>query len=117
MQRSEMVRQGAQQLFATERAFDTALIELATLSSSLVRMRMDGNLSAVVGQNVIDGIAKSYASLSEARSAIVTVHKDLDAVKTQMGCRTVAFGTEDDKLVTPPSGRHVHVVVASENAA
>lgn len=99
MKRSEMVLAGAERLFQTEEAVDRALTETGEMLAALLRMRMAGGLSAVVGQEAVEGIISSATALAQARREIITVHGHLNEVKTQMGCATVAIGTGNDKPI------------------
>jgi len=101
MKRADMVRYGAQTLFDMENAIDLALHQSANLIGELTRMRLDANVSAVVGQQAITSAAAVVNKLTEAREAMVQTHKTLDDVKDQLGCRTVAVGTG---LGKPPTG-------------
>ena len=101
MKRADMVRYGAQTLFEMENAIDLALHQSANLIGELTRMRLDANVSAVVGQEAITSAAAVVHKLTEARQAMVQTHKTLDDVKDQLGCRTVAVGTG---LGKPPTG-------------
>lgn len=93
MRKSDMVRQGAEQLFAAEDAIEKALMEVAALGQLLGKSRMDGNISAVVGQDAFDAIAATYLELSQARSKAVQLHHALKEVQIQIGCGTVMAGT------------------------
>ncbi len=93
MKRADMVRYGAQTLFEMENAIDLALHQSANLIGELTRMRLDANVSAVVGQDAMTSAAAVLTKLTEARQAMVHTHKTLDEVKDQLGCRTVAVGT------------------------
>lgn len=115
MQRTQMVRQGTEQLLMAENAIETALCEVAALGQMLGRMRMDSRLSATVGQDAIDGIAVLYKRLSKARRVAVDLHKSLDEVKTQIGCRTVMVGVDDGK--PRPTGHYINVVEEPQEAA
>lgn len=99
MKRSEMVLAGAERLFQTEEAVDRALTETGEMLAALLRMRMAGGLSAVMGQEAVEGIISSATALAQARREIITVHGHLNEVKTQMGCATVAIGTGNDKPI------------------
>lgn len=100
MKRSEMVLAGAERLFQTEEAVDRALTETGEMLAALLRMRMAGGLSAVMGQEAVEGIISSANALAQARREIITVHGHLNEVKTQMGCATVAVGTGNSKPIT-----------------
>lgn len=97
MQRKEMVLQGAKQLRVAENTIETAFCDVADLASQLGRMRLNANMSAVVGQDVIDELAQTMAILAQARGSIIKVHGHLNEVKNHMGCATVAVGQEEDK--------------------
>jgi hypothetical protein len=113
MKRTEMVRVGADQLKKAEMAIETAMVEVADLASVLGRMRMDSNLSITVGTGAMTHIVETMQALGAARQTIVNAHDQLDVVKTQMGCRTVASGTLGDK--TPAQA--TLTVVGDERAA
>lgn len=106
MKRTEMVKKGAKQLFVAENAVETALCEVATLANEVGRMRMNGGMSAVVGQDAIDDIADLYKNLAHARRTMVKLHASLDEVKTQMGCGAMMLGNDDGKPhpQDPPTG-------------
>ena len=116
MKRSEMVRQGAEQLLVAENAIETALCEVATLGTVLGQMRMDGKLSPVLGQDVIDGIAVLYKRLSKVRRGVVELHNSLDGVKTQIGCGAMLVGSDNGKP-PPKTGHLIEVVGGSQEAA
>jgi len=95
MKRMDMVRQGAQQLHIAENAVESALVEVSSLVSSLGRMRLDSNLSMVIGQDAMAALIDSVALLSNVRGKMITAHTHLDTVKTQIGCGAVAKGALD----------------------
>lgn len=107
MRKAEMVRQGAEQLFTAEDAVETALCEVARLGLMLGQLRMDAKISAVVGQDAIDGVAILYKRLSKARADAIKLHAALDEVKTQIGARTVMVGSDNGKPPPPPELRVV----------
>ncbi|MDC7683496.1 hypothetical protein PQU92_09430 [Asticcacaulis sp. BYS171W] len=97
MKRADMVRQGAEELFMSEDAVEHALALTANLASSLSRMRVNSQLSAVIGQEAVSSVAEAVMALSNARGALVKAHGALKDVQTQIGCRTVAYGTQYEK--------------------
>lgn len=103
-----MARKGGAMLNEAEDAIDAALSTTAALTSGLYRMRLDSDLSAVIGQDALTALAKSMSLLTEARGAIVDAHGHLAGVRTKIGCATVASGNDKDKgddvPVTPPKG-------------
>lgn len=115
MKRIEMVRHGAQQLTVAENAVEMALVEVSTLLSQLGRMRLDSNLSPVLGQEAIATLVESVTLLSNARGKMVDAHEHLNGVKTQIGCGAVAAGTLDKGEDKPVP--HVAIVGGTRTAA
>jgi len=115
MKRTEMARHGAEQLINAENAVETALCEVAALASNLGRMRLDSNLSMVVGQEAMGALVETITLLSNARGAMVRAHGALDEVKTRIGCGAVAVGNLDKGGAK--SARQDLQIVASEKSA
>ena len=110
MKRIEMARHGAQQLIIAENAVESALCEVTALASSLGRMRLDSNLSMVIGQDAMGALVESITLLSNARGAMIKAHGHLDGVKTQIGCGAVCVGDVDKGnggTAPPKTGFHV----------
>jgi len=87
-----LAHQVADDLHAAEDAIDTAIAMAAKLAGTMTAARRDANVSAVVGQDVFDGMTETFASLNAARRSIVQTHHGLVVVKDQVGLRTVAVG-------------------------
>ena len=106
MKRLDMVRQGAHQLTVAENAVETALIEVTKLVSNLGEMRLNSNLSPVLGQEAIHTLVESITLLSTARGKMVSAHGHLDGVKTKIGCGAMAMGSLDKGDASPirPTG-------------
>lgn len=107
MKRRIVAQQVADQLFAAEAVIDGALTAVASLTAMLPTARIDANLSAVVGQNVIDRSAQTIAALAEARRGIVETHHELHGVQHQIGLGGVALGGVDklEEETQRPGGR------------
>lgn len=107
MKRRVVAHQVAEQLFAAENAIDGALSAVATLTALLPNARIDANLSAVVGQGVIDRATQTIAALAEARRGIVEAHRELHDVQHQIGLGAVALGGVDkpEEETPRPGGR------------
>ncbi|WP_163284174.1 hypothetical protein, partial [Enterobacter hormaechei] len=75
-----------------EEAVERALMETAALGSLLGRLRIEGGLSAVIGQDAFEEIAETISGLTKARRSMVNTHAHLNDVRCQIGCRTVAVG-------------------------
>ncbi len=97
MKRRDMVLEGAQQLITAENAVENALCEVAHLAGNLGRMRIDSNLSAVLGQDAMSAVAEAITLLTGARGAMVRAHGHLNDVKTKIGCGAVLDGGLQDK--------------------
>ena len=97
-----LVAQGvANKLFATEKAIDAAIAEAAQLLGGMAQARADLRVSAVVGDEATRKIAETISQLTQARTAIVEAHRELDRVKGQIGVRTKLIGVVDKP---PPDG-------------
>ena len=107
MKRRIVAHQVADQLFAAEAAIDSALSAVAALTAMLPTARIDANLSAVVGQNVIDRTTETIAALAQARRGIVETHRELHDVQHQIGLGAIALGGVDkpEEDVARPGGR------------
>ena len=117
MKRVDMVRNGTKQLIAAENAVETALCEVATLASTLGRMRLESDMSLMYGQDAMSALVESIAMLSNARGAMIKAHSHLDGVKTQMGCRTVMEGTGNGSKPGDPTTGLLVVASAKREAA
>jgi hypothetical protein len=107
MKRRIVAHQVADQLFAAEAAIDSALSAVASLTAMLPNARIDANLSAVVGQNVIDRTTETIVALAEARRGIVETHRELHEVQHQIGLGALALGGVDkpEENMVRPRGR------------
>jgi hypothetical protein len=98
----------AKELFESEAAIDRALSAIARFQAVLPEARLEVGLSAVVGQDVVEQVARSLAAMVRVRAAIVDVHGKLDDLKTDIGLREMAMGGGMQKqplagaLVEPP---------------
>ena len=74
---------------------DAAMVEAAELMADMLKARKDIGLSAVVGDRASAKLVEALAALSEARSAMVDMHGELNDVKLRIGVRTKMVGWED----------------------
>jgi len=95
VEKAFVVQRVARKLFATERALDATMTETAELMADLLKGRQDLNLSAVVGNTAPAKLVEAMAALAEARTAIVSVHNELNEVKLRIGVRTKMTGFEE----------------------
>jgi hypothetical protein len=99
MEKVFVAKQVAKKLFTTEAAVDGALAEAAELMSAMISARKDANLSLVFADDVQVKMMEALKSLSEARTAMVGVHNELNEAKLRLGIRT-RMGLEDKSEVT-----------------
>jgi hypothetical protein len=78
----------AQKLFETEAAVDGALVEASELMSEMLKARKDVNTSLVFADDVQVKMMEAMKALSEARTAMVAVHNELNEAKLRLGIRT-----------------------------
>lgn len=78
----------AQKLFSTEAAVDGALIEATQLMGEMLKARQDVNTSLVFADDVQIKMMEAMKALSEARTAMVAVHNELNEAKLRLGIRT-----------------------------
>lgn len=78
----------AKKLFETEAAVDGALIEATELMSEMLKARAEVNTSLVFADDVQVKMMEAMKALSEARTAMVAVHSELNDAKLRLGIRT-----------------------------
>ena len=78
----------AKKLFVTEAAVDGALVEASELMSEMLKARKDVNTSLVFADDVQVKMMEAMKALSEARTAMVAVHNELNEAKLRLGIRT-----------------------------
>ena len=84
----------AKKLFETEAAVDGALVEAAELMSEMLKARTDVNTSMVFADDVQVKMMEAIKALSEARTAMVGVHNELNEAKLRLGIRTKMDGMD-----------------------
>ncbi len=97
-QRLAAAQSVADRLFAFEKAMDDAFSLGSDLSSRIVLARQEAGLSAVFGQDAIDGVVRTLTALAGARREMVGTHHELKAWADGIGLREVGWGD----LVKPP---------------
>lgn len=106
MEKAFVAKRVAKKLFATEKAVDAAMVEAAELMTEMVASRRDLGMSAVVGDAAQAKLVEAIAALGAARTAMVTMHAELDEVRLRMGLRTRMAGLDDKLPDDPPKGVH-----------
>jgi hypothetical protein len=95
MEKVFVAQRVATKLFATENAVDAAMTEAAELMSDMLKARKDLALSATVGDAAMAKLVEAISALGEARTAMVTMHGQLEETKLRMGIRTKMNGFEN----------------------
>jgi hypothetical protein len=81
-------RRVATKLRGTEAAVDAALAEATELMGDIIRGRQELKVSATVTDASMTKIAAAIAALTEARTAMVEAHGELDELRLRIGVRT-----------------------------
>lgn len=82
----------ADQLVASERAIEAALIETGQLTAKMLTARHEMNLGATVGSEELAKVATATQALEQARVAMAEAHAGLDEVRLRVGIRTKLNG-------------------------
>ena len=103
MEKAFVAQRVAKKLFATEAAVDGAMAEAAELMSEMLKARKDVNASLVFADDVQVKMIEAIKALSEARTAMVGVHNELNEAKLRLGIRTkLHFEDKHEAAVTTP---------------
>lgn len=94
MEKAFVAQRVAKKLFSTEAAVDGALVEAAELMSEMLKARKDVNTSLVFADDVQVKMMEAMKALSEARTAMVGVHNELNEAKLRLGIRTKMSGAD-----------------------
>ncbi len=103
MEKAFVAQRVAKKLFVTEAAVDGALSEAAELMSEMLRARKDVNVSMVFADDVQVKMMEAMKALSEARTAMVAVHSELNEAKLRLGVRTKMSGQDKPPLMEAPA--------------
>ena len=95
MNRADIARQVARQLFAAEDALDASIRDYARLTVELMEARTRLGLSGAVGPEVVARAAAVQGALAAARTESAALHAALAEVKDGVGLRAVAVGAGD----------------------
>jgi flagellin-like hook-associated protein FlgL len=88
MEKAFVAQRVAKKLFVTEAAVDGALSEAAELMSEVLTARKEVNTSLVFADDVQVKLMDAMKALSEARTAMVAVHNELNEAQLRLGVRT-----------------------------
>jgi hypothetical protein len=92
MEKIFVVKRVASKLHGTEAAIDAAMVQAAEMMADLVQARKDLGLSATVGATATAKVMAAMAALSDARTAMVDAHGELDQTRLRLGVRTKMMG-------------------------
>jgi hypothetical protein len=101
MEKVFVAKRVAAKLFSTEAAVDAAMVEASELLSEMLTARKDVKASLVFADDVQVKMLDALKALSEARSAMVGVHGELNDAKLRLGIRT-KLGLEDKPVNAAP---------------
>jgi hypothetical protein len=87
MEKAFVAQRVAKKLFVTEAAVDGALAEASELMSEMLRARKDVHVSMVFADDAAVKMVEAIKALSEARTAMVAVHNELNEAKLRLGIR------------------------------
>lgn len=99
MEKAFVAQRVAKKLFVTEAAVDGALAEAAELMSEMLRARRDVNVSMVFADEAAVKMVEAIRALSEARTAMVGVHNELNEAKLRLGIRTKMGGEKPPQFL------------------
>src|SRR5882672_5412867 len=99
MEKAFVAQRVAKKLFVTEAAVDGALAEASELMSEMLKARKDVNASLVFADDAAVKMVEAIRALSEARTAMVAVHGELNEAKLRLGIRT-KMGLENKHFLT-----------------
>ena len=88
MEKAFVAQRVAKKLFTTEAAVDGALVEASELMSEMLKARKDVHVSMVFADDVQVKMMEAMKALSDARTAMVAVHNELNEAKLRLGIRT-----------------------------
>jgi hypothetical protein len=108
MEKVFVARRVAEKLFATEAAVDGALAEAAELMSEMLKARKDVNVALTFADDSQAKLMEAIKALSEARTAMVGVHGQLEEAKLRLGIRT-KMGVEKPSFLSLPESAQVEM--------
>src|SRR5437016_4898080 len=94
MEKAFVAQRVAKKLFVTEAAVDGALSEAAELMSEMLSARKDVKTSLVFADDAQVKLMEAMKALSEARTAMVGLHNELNEAKLRLGIRTKMDGLD-----------------------
>lgn len=88
MEKIFVAQRVANKLYSTEAAIDVAISEAAEMVGQLIQSRKDLGISTVFADQAQVKVMASMAALTEARTAMVEAHAELNEAQLRLGIRT-----------------------------
>jgi hypothetical protein len=110
MEKAFVAQRVAKKLFVTEAAVDGALSEAAELMSELLTARKDVNTSLVFADDAQVKLMEAMKALSEARTAMVGLHTQLNEAKLRFGIRTKMDNMLKPSMAAEPAATRLREV-------
>ncbi len=88
MEKAFVAQRVAKKLVATEAAVDVAFAEASELMSEMLRAHKDVGAGVALGDNAAVKMVEAIKALSEARTAMIGVHGELNEARLRLGVRT-----------------------------
>lgn len=103
MDKAEIIKGVADELYATEKALDAAIAQTGVFMQSMIACREPLNLSAIAGAGAQSKAMEAVAALAEARSAVIAAHQELAKDHRRLGWGVYAAGPLDkpDDMTRP----------------
>ena len=95
--RQEFGRELAQKLFEAEKAVDRAIAASNELSAFMTRGRIDHEITAMLGQHALQGVAETGRSLVKARGRLLDAHQHLEKDARRISIHWRMAGPIEDK--------------------
>jgi hypothetical protein len=102
MEKVFVAQRVANKLFATEAAVDGALVEAAELMSEMLKARTEVEAGITFADGSQAKLMDAMKALSEARTAMIAVHEELNEARLRLGIRS-RMGIENN--CPPPAAQ------------
>lgn len=94
-----------QSLYSTEAALDAAMLEANRLMQTMLEARAEMALPATFGAEALTRVTATLGELGQARTELVSAHKELDELRLRLNLRTSMVGVMDKPAPGDGDGR------------
>lgn len=103
MEKTEIIKGVADELYATEKALDSAIAQTGAFVQAMIACREPLSISAVAGAGAQAKAMEAVAALAEARNAIIAAHHELAKDHRRLGYGVYNVGPMDkpDDMTRP----------------